>query len=89
MRLAVIAGLALFATVDLSPARANDMPADVSVKGEFARVFMFLGDRLRENRGAGRRLPTRNARLGQGARSRREIEIKLTPRRRAKLRAPV
>lgn len=50
MRSAVIAGLALFAIAQLSPARALDMPADVSVKGDYARVFMFLGDRLRENR---------------------------------------
>lgn len=43
-------GLTLLATACLSPARALDMPADVSIKGEYAKVFMFLGDRLRESR---------------------------------------
>ena len=40
----------MLATACLSPARALDMPADVSVKGEYSEVFMYLGDRLRESR---------------------------------------
>ena len=44
------AALAVLATACLSPARALDMPADVSVKGEYSEVFMYLGDRLRESR---------------------------------------
>ena len=50
MKSALVAGLALLATVQLSPAQANDMPADVSIKGDYARVFMYLGDRLRRIR---------------------------------------
>src|SRR3546814_3296731 len=40
----------LFPYTTLFRSRALDMPADVSIKGEYAKVFMFLGDRLRESR---------------------------------------
>jgi hypothetical protein len=51
MRITIVTvSLALLATACLSPVRALDMPADVSIKGEYAKVFMFLGDRLRESR---------------------------------------
>jgi hypothetical protein len=49
MKSAVVAGFALFAIVYLPSASAWDLPADVSVRGDYASVFMFLGDRLREN----------------------------------------
>jgi hypothetical protein len=49
MRITIVS-LALLATACLSPVRALDMPADISSKGEYAKVFMFLGDRLRESR---------------------------------------
>jgi hypothetical protein len=45
----VVAGFALFFAVHPAPARANDLPADVSVKGEYAKIFMYLGGRIREN----------------------------------------
>src|SRR4051794_30590608 len=47
MKVAFVA-VALLATLQLSPARANDFPADVSVKGDYSKVTMFLGDRLRQ-----------------------------------------
>src|ERR1700712_5435671 len=43
------AGIALFVTVHLSPANATDLGPDVLVKGAYARITMFMGDRLRAN----------------------------------------
>src|ERR1700710_1276094 len=43
------ASIALFVTVHLSPACATDLGPDVLIKGAYARVTMFMGDRLRDN----------------------------------------
>jgi hypothetical protein len=48
MRVPFAAALVVFA-LQSAPTRANDFPADVWIKGDYARVSMYLGDRLREN----------------------------------------
>ena len=44
------AGLAWLATAQLGPARATDMPSNLSVEGEYTTVSMFLDDRILESR---------------------------------------
>lgn len=49
MRIAV-ATLALLPIVFVTPAKANDWPADISIKGDYAKITMFLSGHVLRNR---------------------------------------
>ena len=49
MRTAV-ARLALLAIVLVAPVRANDLPPDVSIKGDYAKITMFMSGHVLRNR---------------------------------------